>query len=155
MLPAGEGREDHRLSPGVLKRVGILSSPATSGVLLRPVEPGAGQGGTGQDRPGAVESWPLQELGDKLLFDPVAEDIPKTRHLRLFLAADQDGLAAPVPDLPRPDGEAAHFPREVRVEVADETGELGIRFCMEPSVSMVGFLKEIEERNKPQPESRG
>jgi hypothetical protein len=42
--PSREGREDHRLGPGVLERVGILSSPASGGVLLRPVEPSAVKG---------------------------------------------------------------------------------------------------------------
>ena len=121
MLPAGEGREDHRLGPGVLERVGIFSSPATGGVFLRAVEPGAGQGLAGQDLAGrsGVLATPGARRPD--LLDSVAEDVPKSRHLRIFLAADQDRLVAPIPDLPRPAGVPAHLPRQVRVEVGRRT----------------------------------
>ena len=110
----------------MLQRIGVF--PLAAGeVLLGAIVPVAGQRLAVHDLPDAMKARPFPEAGDQILFDAVSQNIPKTRDLHLLLVTDQDRLVAPVPDLPRPAGEPAHLPRQVRVEVTYESREpLGV-----------------------------
>lgn len=151
MLPAGKRREGHGLGGGVLERIGVLSPPAAGGVLLGAVEPGAGERLAVHDLANAVEPRPLPETGHQVLFDPMAQDVLQSRNLRLLLAADQDRLVAPLPDLARPAGEPGHLPRQIRVEVAGEFGQPLRALHEEEGVVMIRDRLEGHELDRIEP----
>jgi hypothetical protein len=59
----------------VLRWIGVLSPEAAGGVFLGSVVPGAGERLAVHDLMDAMKAGPLSEVGDKVLLDPVAEDI--------------------------------------------------------------------------------
>ena len=81
----------------------------------------------------------------------MAENVPKPRDLHLLLIADRDRLVAPLPDLPRPAGEPAHLPRQVRVEVADESRESLRVLHPDDHVVVVGQRDEGHELDRIEP----
>ncbi len=116
-------------------------SLAAGEVLLGAVEPGAGQGLAVRELPDGLEAGPLAELGDKVLFDPVAEDVPKTRDLHFLLVADQDRLVAPVPDLARP-AAILRFPAAV-LQFCPMSTTITVRLSEE----LAAWLEEVAERS--------
>jgi hypothetical protein len=120
VLPAGEGRELQGFAGRVLIVAEVLA--ATAGEILPgAVEPPALQDlslGQGLD---AVDSRPVRGAFHQALFDPVAEDIPESRNLRLGLVADLDRLVPAPEDLLPPAGEPADLPRDLGVEVIHES----------------------------------
>ena len=151
VLPAGERREGHGFGGRVLERVWVLSPSAAGDVLLGAVVPGAGERLAGHDLADAVESRPFPEAGRQIFFDAMAENVPEARDLRFLLVADHDPLVAPLPDLPRPAGEPAHLPRQVRVEVADESRESLRVLHPDDHVVMVGQQDEGHEVDRIEP----
>jgi len=150
MLPAGEGREGHRLAGRILEAIELLS-PLPGGILQSPAEPvpldriAFGQGSSG------MEARPLPGARHKSFFGTVAEDVLQSRDLRPLLSADEDRLVTPRPDSIAPIDEPAHLPREVGVEIAHEARELVGVVDVEQQVIMGGDKYERADPDVVQP----
>ena len=76
------------------------------------------------ERPGAVDSGPVEWRGDESLFDSMRQHISQPVDLGLLLVRNEDRLISAPPELLSPAHQPTCLPSEVRVEIGHEGGQL-------------------------------
>lgn len=118
--------------------------PPARKTLRRPVEPRSGERAPIEHRREAGRSGPLERVRNKALLDPLSKEVVHSLDLRGGLVAHQDRLVSPTPDLLSPSMQSPDLASEIRVEKADEAGELlGIAH---PDQQVV-VIREEDERD--------
>src|SRR6185295_4403550 len=122
MPPTGKRRELDGHFLGVAEAVEVLSPPARR-ILLAAVEPVAGEGLAVEDGSNRVDSRPVPDPLDKILFATLGESVLQPLDLSFFFWADDDRLIAAGEDRYLPTGQTVDLSRQVRAQVLHEVGD--------------------------------
>lgn len=134
--PAGQGRQSDDFAGSKLPEGGFFRP--TSSVLESAIVPSPFEGLAMGEGVGTVNPGPIKRALHQKFLRTLGQKVTQAVHLGLLLVGNSDRFVPAAPELVLPADRAAHFPRDVRVDIPHEACELQPIADGEEKVVVVG-----------------